>query len=175
MTQMYRVKFTRNGEGTVESGEAILNAADQNQAISIVCNECHLPVTGTQFDVTRVKPSFVLIRRANVARQIATFEATTVSEYLASNATFPRSDRPEREIFAVTVAAELHADGELDAISGVARAIIRHADGARQRLSLREFDISCEPVKAEPRVSRFEENANYDVHHFVQGGSVRPK
>src|SRR3954466_12415616 len=87
MNQMYRVKFTRNGDGTVESGEAIVNVVNQEQAIALVAMQCALPMSGTQFDCSRVKPAFVLIRRANVERHISAFEAMTVSESLASNAT----------------------------------------------------------------------------------------
>jgi|tagenome__1003787_1003787.scaffolds.fasta_scaffold20869049_1 hypothetical protein len=73
------------------------------------------------------------------------------------------------------VDADIHADNETDAIQGVARAIVRHSVGERQRLSIRGFNITCDQVNNEPRVSRYEENALYSAHHFVQGGAARPK
>lgn len=175
MPQMYRVKFALNGEGTVETGEAIVNADSKEGAESVVAQMCNLPRTMVQFETARVKPAFVLLRRANVERHIATFEAKTVAETVACRATFPRSDRLEREIFRVQAYVELRADNETDAIQGTARAIVRHSVGERQRLSLRSFDITCDKVQPEDRVSRFDENAALTTHRFVQGGSVRPR
>lgn len=175
MPQMYHVRFTRTGVGTVETGDAILNADTREHAISITTLMCNLPASGTQFDVERVKPAFYLARRANVERHISTYEAMTVTESNASSATFPRGDSPDRERFVVSVRAELHADSETDAVMSAARAMARHATGSKQRLSLRSFDIACDPVPKDDHVSRYDENAGYAVHNFVSGGAVRPR
>jgi hypothetical protein len=176
MSQMYRVRYTKNGEGMVETGEAIVCAPNQDNALSIVAQINKLPTSGTQFEVSRVKPPYVLIKRAEVERRMGAYEATTVSEGLACVATFPhKADLPEREDYSVVVRAEIRAEGETDAIQGVARSLVRHAMGERQKPSLKSLELSCDAIKREPIVSRYDENAGYTRHSFVRGGAVRPR
>lgn len=172
---MYRVRFTRKlGEHSVDQGDVVVCAQTQQLALIVVAEQLELPASETQFEVARVKPSLYQISRKTVDNRISTFDAETVSEAMASNATFPgvTESYVDRYWFEVAASAEVKATDEGEAMGLFAASIARELAGERPKRT-RNLDIACNRLSEGPRLGAVEQNALYTHRRFFQGGDTR--
>lgn len=174
--QMYRVKFARKiSETAVDLGDVVVCATERDAALASVAATYGLPVAGTEFDVSRIKPSLFQISRRTIDNTVATFDAGTVSANKLSNATFPgvTESRRDRIWFSVVATADLHADDENDAIGMLCRAVMRGINGVTQKRSVRDLDVSCHRPGLDPRIAAVDQNALYESRRIFPGGDTR--
>ncbi len=174
--QMYRVKFARKlSDAKVDVGDAVVCASSQENALVLVAQILDLPVSGTEFEVARVKPSFFQVSRRTVDHRLATFDAETVSDKVACRATFPgvTESRVERDWYQVSAHADIHAENENEAVLMLARALVRQMTGEGQKRSTQNLDVACDRRSIHPRIAAVEENGLYKTIRVFQGGDAR--
>lgn len=175
MSQMYRVKFARQlADGMVDMGDCLIVAQNQDAACDAVRIILEID-KNTEFDVSRVKPSFYQIARREVKKSLSTFDANAVDQKFASSATFPTETWPDEFWHAVEAKANIRAENENEAILKLAKSLVREMAGERQKMSCKELDILCDRTEYHPRAPAVEQNALYSVHSFFRGGAGRPK
>ncbi|MCA1452162.1 hypothetical protein I6F35_02895 [Bradyrhizobium sp. BRP22] len=178
MNQMYRVKFARQlDRDMVDLGDCVVCAQNAEAACDAVRVILGIDESATKMDASRVKPSFYQIARREVKASLATCDAGTVREDLASVATFPgqTESRPDEFWHAVEVKAKIRALDENEAITKLTRAVIRETSGERQKASCKDLDILCDRVELHARPPGMEKQSIYTNSRFFPGGAARPK
>lgn len=174
--QMYRVRFARKlDDAKVDVGDVVVCAGTQEMALVLVAQILDLPVSGTEFEVARVKPSFFQVSRRTVDHRLATFAADTVSDKVACRATFPgvTESRVERDWYQVHAQADIHAENENEAILMLSRSLVREVAGENQKRSTQNLDVACDRRAVHPRTAAVEENGLYRTIRVFQGGDAR--
>jgi hypothetical protein len=174
--QMYRVKFARKiSAASVDVGDVIVCSNSQEAAIAAVALMLDLPVSDTEFEAHRVKPSFYQISRRTIDNSLSAVGAQTVNAAAACRATFPgvTESRQDRVWFALSVTADIHAPDENEAIAMLSRSIGREIAGTKQKGSTRNLDIVCERAALRPRTAAVDQNALYTFRRIFQGGDTR--
>lgn len=177
MTQMYRVKFAIQLPGDmVDMGDCLVCTQNQDAACDAVKQILELN-NNTEFDVSRVKPSFHQLSRREVKASLSTFDADAVDQRVASVATFPLNSEtwPDQFWHAVEAKANIRAENENEAILKLAKSIVREMSGERQKTSCRELDIVCDRAEYHPRTPAIEKQSIYTHHQIFHGGSARGK
>lgn len=174
--QMYRVKFAKKlSNDMVDIGDVLVCAQTSELACEGVARILELPRSETQMEVERVKPSFYQISRREVKGSVSTFDADAISASLASSATFPGVTEARRDELWYSVAAQanIRAEDENEAISKLARSIVREMSGEKQKPSCKELDIRCDRAELHSRSPAIEQNALYTFRRIFQGGDAR--
>lgn len=174
--QMYRVKFAKKIDpDTVDIGDVVVCAGSREAAMDMVAQVLELARSGTEMDVSRVKPSLFQVSRRTVKNSVATFDGNTIRDDVVSVATFPGTteNMPDEFWYSVVASASIRAENEEAAISKIAKAIVREASGEKQKASCKDLDIQCDRTEYHPRSPAVERNALYTFRRIFQGGDTR--
>ena len=177
--QMYRVKTARNiaATGTVELQDVVVCASSHENAIMMTAEILGLPISGTEFETSRVKPSLFQLSRRVEDRSLATYSADTVPDKVACRATFPgvTENMPDKTWHAVSVAVEVLAKDDEGALRQVAEAVRQRAHGREPSPTLvRDLDVACNKITATPNVADIDANALFTFRQIFSGGDARP-
>ena len=176
--QMYRVRFARKlPKDLVDIGDCLVCAGNADAASDMVAGILRVPLASTEFEVTRVKPSLYLIGRKEVDKKMPDVSAELVDVDLACTATFPgiTENLPDEYWHEVQASAQIIAENEEEAVTKLARALIRYITGQQQISSTKELDVKADRSAFRPKESRADQNALYTHLRFFQGGDTRGK
>jgi hypothetical protein len=176
--QMYRVKFARRLIGdVVDLGDMIVCAGTQDAARDTVAVLLAIGVSGTEWDISRVKPSIYQVSRREVRNSISTVTADLVNPAFATMATFPGTteNRAEQFWFSVQATARIRAENEEDAIVKLAAGLEREMAGTLHKPSFQDLDIRCDRAELHPRSPAVEKQSIYTDIKIVHGGAGRPR
>jgi len=175
---MYRVRFAHKlPKDMVDVGDCIVCAGNVDLASEMVAQILQLPIAGTQFEVSRVKPSLHLIGRQEINRKMPDFSAELLDADLACRATFPglTENMVDEYWHEVQASALLKAENEETAIKKLANALVRYLTGEKQPGSVKDLDVKSDRKELRPKESRTEVNSLYTHLRFFPGGDTRAK
>lgn len=185
--QMYRVRFVRMKKSdTIDKGDCIVCANNNEAAIIMVATVLDIPISSTEFEAVRVKPGVYLIGRNEVHKKMFAVDGKSVNISQASMATFPyrkQEERkepalgverdPEEHCHELNITASVMAQNENSAIIRLAKGMLREMAGEKQKPSVRDIDIKCDRKELRPKESSTEQNSLYTHLRFFQGGDAR--
>jgi hypothetical protein len=170
--QLYSVKFRHSKATTIDLGEVVVMASNNEQASDQVAMRLGLPRSSTAFEVARLKPNMFQVMRREISRD----------REMPANGTFPRSqvelDRmgQEREQYVVQITASAWAYCEDDAVKKVARAALADAEGREVTAKgVEDLVVFADKQQITPASTSFENNSIFTHMKMFAGGAARPR
>lgn len=165
--QMYKVTFRQHLPDTVDTGDVLVCAANNEAASDLVMMHLGLTPSKTVVEAVRIKPSVYELSRRELVRS----DIAVLPSFVTGRA------RDELIQCEVSVTAVVAAYSEQNAVRRLANALIEDAAvrGRQMPKHISELAVTVDRKDCRPTASRVEEQAIYKERRIFQGGAARPR